>query len=139
MKSARIRTLAALAMITLAASTFLAPASLAETAKSTVSKGELKVLLRTAKSPSDHQKIADYYVAEAVRLNATSKQHAALAEIYAKNPPFPAMELKHGSLSIESAGHCRRMAELDAEEAKEANALAALHQGMVRAPESKQP
>lgn len=97
----------------------------------TVSKKELKVLLKTAKDPTDHEKIAAYYRQEAARLRQSAKEHTELAAIYKQNPPNPAMEAKHGN-AVEGASHCNRWADLAAEQAKEADALAALHDGMAK-------
>ena len=117
----------------------LVPAySAASDKKPVISKKELKVLLKTAKEPVEHQKIAAYYRQEAQRLTASSKEHAELAEIYAKNPPNPAMVAKHGTAFGQGAPHCNRWAQLDAEQAKEAEALAALHEDMAKAAEQKQ-
>jgi hypothetical protein len=102
--------------------------------KTTISNTELKVLLKTAKTPAEHQKIATYYRQEAARLKQSAKEHGELAVIYKQNPPNPAMEAKHGT-SVEGASHCNRWAELDAEQAKEAEALAVLHEGMAKAAE----
>ncbi len=52
--------------------------------KPDVSKKELKVLLKTATQPADHQRIADYYQQEAARLTASAKEHQELAAIYAE-------------------------------------------------------
>ena len=104
--------------------------------KTTISKTELKVLLNTAKTPAEHQKIATYYRQEAARLNQSAKEHRELAAIYKQTPPNPAMESKHGA-SVEGATHCNRWAELDAEQAKEAEALAVLHEGMAKDSEKK--
>jgi hypothetical protein len=101
-----------------------------------VSKQEFKTLLKTAKEPADHQKIAAYYRQEAARLNATAKEHLELAGVYEKHPPFPAMEAKHGA-TVEGVNHCKRWAELASEQAKEAEALAALHDGMAKDAEKK--
>ena len=102
----------------------------------TISKKELKVLLKTAREPAEHQKIAAYYRQEAARLTQSAKEHRELAAIYEQNPPNPAMEAKHGT-SVEGVSHCRRWAELDAEQAKEAEALAVLHEGMAKDAEKK--
>ena len=138
MKSTRINLLAILTIIALALSSFV-PVAMAAKNNAVLSKKELKVLLRTAKEPPEHRKIAEYYRQEAQRLIASSKEHAELAEIYAKNPPFPAMEAKHGSSFGQGASHCRLWAQLDAEQAKEADALAALHEDMAKQAEQKQP
>ena len=102
-----------------------------------IAKKEFRTLLRTAKEPVEHRKIAEYYRQEAARLTASAKEHEELAEIYAKNPPFPAMEAKHGTSFAQGAPHCRRWAELSAEQAKEALSLAAMHDEMAQAAEKK--
>ena len=133
---ARINVFAAVVAVVLALSSF-APFATAAKNKSTISKKELKVLLRTAKEPAEHRKIAEYYRQEAQRLTASSKEHAELAAIYQKHPPFPAVQAKQGT-SVEGTPHCKRWAELDAEQAKEAEALAAMHEDMAKAAEQKQ-
>jgi len=97
---------------------------------------ELKVLLKTAKAPADHLKIAAYYKQEAARLAQSAKEHSQLAAIYQQHPFNAALEAKHGS-AVEGVSHCRRWAELASEQAKEAEALAALHEGMAKAAEQK--
>ena len=101
-----------------------------------LTKNELKALLKTATTPADHQRIAAYYRQDSARLNAVAKEHSEFAAIYAKNPPFPALEAKHGA-SVEGASHCKRWAELSAEQAREAEALAVLHEGMAKDAEKK--
>ena len=137
MKIVRPNSLIALMIFFLALSSFV-PASLTTENKSVISKKELKTLLKTAKEPVEHRKIAEYYRQEAQRLTASSKEHAELAAIYTKNPPFPAMEAKHGTAFGQGAPHCNRWAQLDAEQAKEAEALAAIHEDMAKAAERKQ-
>jgi hypothetical protein len=141
MKTVQSRIQAALVIIALAFASFATVNSVAaeNKAKPTISKKELKVLLKTAKEPVEHQKIAAYYRQEAARLNQSAKEHEELAELYAKNPPNAAMEAKHGTAFGQGAPHCHRWAELDAEQAKEAEALAALHEDMAKAAEQKQP
>lgn len=134
---ARINVFAAVVAVVLALSSF-APFATAAKDKATISKKELKVLLRTAKEPVEHRKIAEYYRQEAQRLTASSKEHAELAEIYAKNPPNAAMESKHGTAFGQGAPHCRKFAQLQAEAAKEAEDLAALHEEMAKKAEQKQ-
>jgi len=102
-----------------------------------ITKKEFKTLLKTAKEPVEHRKIAEYYRQEAARLTASAKEHEELAEVYAKNPPFAAMEAKHGAAFAQGAPHCKRWAELSAEQAKEAEALAAMHEEMAKAAEQK--
>ena len=97
-----------------------------------LTKKELKALIASAKTPEDHQKIAAYYREEAKRLHANAKEHADLAEVYAKHPPFPAMGAKHGD-TVPGVGHCRKWADLENQEADEADALAAQHEDMAKA------
>lgn len=136
MKPARINPFSALLVLTLAFSS-LVPISMAANSKSVVSKKELKVLLRTAKEPADHRKIAEYYKHEAVELIKTAKEHEDLAKIYDEHPEYPSM----GSRTPfgQGAPHCHRQAQLYTEQAKEAEALAALHEDMAKAAEQKQP
>jgi hypothetical protein len=47
------------------------------------------------------------------------------------------MEAKHGTAFAQGAPHCKRWAELSAEQAKEAEALAAMHEEMAKAAEQK--
>ena len=117
----------------------IAPAySVGQENKPVVTKKEFKTLLKTAKEPSEHLKIAEYYRQEAARLTASSKEHAELAKTYTKSPPYLAMEAKRGDTFGQGASHCNKWAELQAEEAKEAEALATLHEDMAKAAEQKQ-
>lgn len=138
MKCTRVTLFALLTIIALALSSFV-PIAMAGNNKPVLSKKELKVLLRTAKEPPEHRRIAEYYRQEAQRLTASAKEHTELAEIYAKNPPFSAMEAKHGTSFGQGTSHCRLWAQLDAEQAKEADALATLHNEMAKSAEQKQP
>jgi hypothetical protein len=74
-------------------------------------KKEFKTLLKTAKEPSEHLKIAEYYRQEAARLAASSKEHAELAKTYTKSPPYLAMEAKRGDTFGQGASHCNKWAE----------------------------
>ena len=135
METSRINILVVLTIITLALSYFVPVAAAAK--NKSVSKKELKVLLRTAQEPPEHPKTAEYYRQEAQRLTTSAKEHAESAEIYAQNPPFPAMESKHGTSFGQDAPHSHRWAQLDSEQAKEAEALAALHEDMAKTAEQK--
>ena len=135
MKTARTNSsLALIVALSLASFTSIYPAS-AES-NPTISKKEVKVLLKTAKEPADHQKIAAYFRQEAARLRQSAKEHEELAGIYKQKPPNAAMASKHGT-SVEGFAHCNRWAELETEQAKEAEALASLHEGMAKDAEKK--
>lgn len=135
MKVANRKPLAFVLMLSLACASLSTLAVASET--KVITKKEFKTLLKTAKEPVEHRKIAEYYRQEAARLTASAKEHEELAEIYAKNPPFPAMEAKHGTSFAQGAPHCKRWAELSSEQAKEALSLAAMHEEMAQAAEKK--
>ena len=132
MKTARPNSLVVLMIVFLALLSFAPAYSAAAETNPTLSKKELKVLLKSAKTPAEHLSVAAYYRQEAQQLNASSKQHSELAVTYAKNPPFPAMEAKHGDAFGQGANHCRKWAKLDAEQAEKATTLAGLHEDMAR-------
>ena len=140
MKTVRLNSLIAL-MIVFLTLLSVAPAYAAAAQNSgTLSKKELKALLKTAKTPADHHRIAEYYRQRAQQLTASSKQHSELAETYAKNPqvPFiPAMVAKPG-YAFAGEAHCRYWAKRDAEGATKAEALAVRHEELARTAEQKQ-
>jgi hypothetical protein len=135
MKTAHQRPFALVVVLVLASSLFSTYAAASE--NQVITKKEFKTLLKTAKEPVEHRKIAEYYRHEAARLTASAKEHQELAEVYAKNPPFPAMEAKLGDAFGQGAPHCRRWAEWSTKQAKEAEALAAMHEEMAKAAEQK--
>src|SRR5258707_12361915 len=135
MKTAYHKPFAFALALVLASSLFSTYAEASE--NQVITKKEFKTLLKTAKEPVEHRKIAAYYRQEAARLTASAKEHEELAEVYAKNPPFPAMEAKHGTAFGQAAPHCKRWPELSAEQAKEAQALAEMHAEMAKATEQK--
>ncbi len=110
--------------------------TVAQTQKAPTKK-ELVTLLKTAKEPPEHLRIAAYYRAEAARLRQSAKEHTDLATIYGEKHPFAAMEAKHGDAFGQGASHCKKFAELAEEQAKEADALVALHEDMAKSAEQK--
>jgi hypothetical protein len=124
--------------VSLALLSFTPVYSAAGDKKPVISKKELKVLLKTAKEPVDHQKIADYYRQESVRLIRSAKEHEDLAKLYTDYPPYPGMVSKHGTDFGQGAPHCRKWAELEGQQAKEAEALAVMHEEMAKVSAQKQ-
>src|SRR5690349_13575501 len=57
-----------------------------------ITKKQFKTLLKTAKEPVEHRKLAAYYRQEAARLNASAKEHLEMSVVYEKSPQFPALE-----------------------------------------------
>jgi hypothetical protein len=100
----------------------------------TISKKELKVLLKTGTEPADHRKIAAYYHQEALRLRNDAKTHQDWGDIYAQGPA--GVEAKHPGLT-NGSNHCHKIADLEEQAAKEADALAAGHEDMAKEAEKK--
>jgi len=98
-------------------------------------KKELITLLKTAKEPPEHLRIAAYYRHEAQRLTTDAKDHEEMGAVY-KHQPLP-YESKHpyGTVGV---SHCHYWADLDLKQAKEAEALATLHEEMAKEAEKKQ-
>ena len=51
-----------------------------------ISKRQIKSLIKNAKTPEEHQQIADYYREQSIRLLAESKKHAEMRAEYTINP-----------------------------------------------------
>jgi hypothetical protein len=125
-------------IVTLAVTSLVSVHSGAQDKKLSVpTRKELITLLKTAKEPPEHLRIAAYYHAEAERLRQSAKEHSDLATIYSEKHPFAAMESKHGDAFGLGASHCKKFAQLAEEQAKEADALVVLHEGMAKDSEKK--
>jgi len=97
-----------------------------------LSKHELNILVKNAKTPADHLRIASYYREEAKRLRSSSEEYLKQAAVYDKNPSFSALESKQGTAFGMGASHCRYWAKQDAEAAARADAQAALHEDIAK-------
>jgi hypothetical protein len=75
-----------------------------KTGPENLSKQQLLSLIATAKTPAEHQRIAQYYEAQAQKYLALSKEHAAMAEQYKKNPLMGAN--KHFTSTL---GYCESL------------------------------
>ena len=138
MKNSRNLLTTVFSIAVLAAVSFTSVYSFAQDQKVPTRK-ELGTLLKSAKEPADHLRIAAYYRQEAATLRQSAKQHTDLAAIYQEQHPFAAMESKHGNSFGQGSTHCRKFAELALAQAKEADALTVLHEDMAKAAEQKQP
>lgn len=136
MKNSRNLLTTIFSIAVLAAVSFTSVYSFAQDQKVPTRK-ELATLLKTAKEPADHLRIAAYYKQEAARLRQTAKEHADLAGIY-QTHPFAAMGSKQGDALPHGASHCRKLADSALAQAKEADALTALHEDMAKAAAPKQ-
>ena len=94
-----------------------------------LSKSQLKELIRSAKTPGDHQKLAEYYRAEADKLEVEAKEHEELAAAYRSRTD--AVAQKH-TMSGKTAGHCDYFAKSVREAAKADRQLAAEHELMAK-------
>ena len=90
-----------------------------------LSNQELKTLLATAKTSSDHQKIAAYYHDKAQQLRAKAQEFSAEAALYANQPAT--IESKQGTSCL-CPKHFEHFAKLYAQEAQESEMLAAKHE-----------
>ena len=90
-----------------------------------LSHQQLNDLIKNAKEPADHQKLAAYYRQEAARLKQEAQEHELAAKIYgATGQTKPTV--------ANGAPHCDTWAKLDTEAANEAEALATMHANMAK-------
>jgi hypothetical protein len=136
MRNAKNRVSTAVLIATLAMLSFTATYSVAQD-KTVPTRKEVVRLLKAAKEPPEHRRVAAFYQHEAVSLRQSAKEHSDLATVYERTHPFAAMESKHGDVFGQGASHCKKFAALELEEAKEADALAALHEAMAKEAEKK--
>lgn len=97
----------------------------AETSAS-LSKKELKTLLRTAKTPADHQRLAAYYRDKAQRLTAKAQEFSAQADSLATQTGTIDGKTRVACQIAQS--HYRYLEKLSAQEAKDSEMLAAQHE-----------
>lgn len=100
--------------------------------QSPLSKKEVKDLIRTARTPDDHLKLARYYRFEQKRLEAEVAEHREMGAAYAKDtqrqpvPKYPSM-----------GQHCQDLVANYTAAAKAAGNLAAMHEEMAKAKPAK--
>lgn len=103
----------------------LAPQLLMAVTKSTstLSKKELHLLIKTAKTRQDHEKLGAYYRAEVQRYEAQRVEHEQMAREYAENP------MSHRPTKWpDPALHCRDLVNIYTQAARDATALADYHE-----------
>ncbi len=115
-----------LAAVTLSASPRI---GLAQSKAPKLNQRQLNALISNAKTPEDHQKLADYYRQQARALAERSEEHAwMVAGIYKK---WLTQNMSK-QLSF-SPGYCRYFAERYAQQARDAEALASYHEEKAKA------
>lgn len=108
-------------------------AAAAQTAPS-LSKKELKTLLSTAKTPADQERLAEYYRDKAQQMMAKAQEFSAQADYLATQPAT--IESKQG-ISCNCTSHYRYFAKQYAQEATDAEKLAAEHDQLAQDYRSK--
>jgi len=101
---------------------------------SSISKKELRTLLATAKTPADQERLAVYYRDKAQHLSAKAQEFSAQADSMARLPLV--FESKQG-IGCQCAFHYRYFSQLYAQEARDAEALAAQHHQLAQDYQSK--
>jgi hypothetical protein len=99
-----------------------------------ISKKELKTLLATAKTPADQERLAAYYRDKAQQLRAKAQEFSAQADSMAGLPLV--LESKRG-IGCQCAFHYRYFSKLYAQQAKDAEVLAAQHNQLAQDYQSK--
>jgi hypothetical protein len=88
-----------------------------------LTKSEVKALIPTAETKAEHERIAQYFDAEAARYEAEAKEHSELAGVYQKSTP----SAKNASQTF---NHCDAVSKSLQKAADDARALAAEHRHM---------
>ena len=92
-----------------------------------LTKAELKSLISNAETKADHERIAQYFDAEAARYEAESKEHVELAQLYQRNTSATPTKYPGGAQSFQ---HCDSLSKSLKTAAEDARQLAAEHRGM---------
>lgn len=91
-----------------------------------LNKKDLKVLIASARTSAEHQRIAAYYRSEAGRFHAMQQEHERELAEYLKNPwGYPAKYPNRGD-------HCRDLAAYYAMAAQKALAKAEMHEELAQ-------
>jgi hypothetical protein len=121
-----------LAVFAVATAMLTAVISIPSVAKDkTIGKSELRNLIANAKTPAAHERIAQYFDAEATKYEADAKKHEEEASNYAAHPSNPANG-KDTVYSTDMQSHCSNLAAKLKEAAQEARMLAASHREMAK-------
>ena len=97
-----------------------------------LTKRQLLSLIATAKTPAEHQRIAEYYHAKAQEYLAEAKEHGEMAEAYKKNPMTNSSKFATGTVN-----HCEYFAQSFKEMAAKMQDLANRHEQRAKDAETK--
>ena len=92
-----------------------------------LSKGQLYTLISTAKTPAEHQRIAQYYQAKAQDYLAQAKEHEQMVAAYKANP-----SLVNDKNRASTINHCEYFAHTFKDLAVKTQELAQLHEQMAK-------
>lgn len=118
------RTVSILSVLSLALVMTVAAFGQAPTKPEHLSKQQLNTLIATAKTPAEHQRIAQFYQAQAQDFLAQAKEHEAMVAAYKANPSLTA---KNQAATI---NHCQYFVEKFKDLAAKSQELAQLHTQM---------
>lgn len=96
-----------------------------------LSKHQLTTLIATAKTPAEHQRLAQYYEAKAQDYLAQSKEHEQMLAAYKANPSIG------GKSRAAFIDHCESYSEYFKDMAVKSQELAQLHEQMAKDVEQK--
>jgi len=129
------RTLSILSILSLAfvitAAAFGRTASAQLTKPEHLSKRQLNSLIATAKTPAEHERIAQYYQAKAQDYLAQAKEHEQMLAAYKANPSIG------GKSRAAFVDHCKSYSQYSKDMAVESQELAQFHEQIARGVEQK--
>jgi hypothetical protein len=109
----------------------LAPATVSMSAAAkdkALSKSDVNHLIATAEKKADHERLAQYFDAEAAKYEAEAKEHGDLAQVYRKSgspsAKFPG--------TMQTFNHCDSLSKSLEQAAENARQLAADHREMAK-------
>ena len=97
-----------------------------------LSKQQLNTLIASAKTPAEHERLAQYYRAQASDYLAEAKDHESMVAAYKANS-----SLSNEKNRTSTIGHCEYFVKTFKELAVKSQELAALHEQMAKGVEQK--
>lgn len=97
-----------------------------------LSKQQLNTLIASAKTPAEHERLAQYYRAQANDYLAEAKDHESMVAAYKANP-----SLSNEKNRASTIGHCEYFVKTFKELAVKSQELATLHEQMAKDAEQK--
>jgi len=127
------RTIVFLSSVVLAL-VFFASTSSAQQSPEKLTKQQLATLIATAKTPAEHERIAQYYQAKAVEYQADAREHEQMIAVYKANSI-----LSNDKNQINTIGHCQYFVSTFNALAENSQQLAVSHERMAQEAPAKLP